>query len=132
MVNREEYNKYMRSPEWEEKRQAVLARAKGKCERCGERGLLQVHHLHYVTFKREPLTDLEALCEDCHDDADSEREDETEEWLEEQRQEWEDERWEARLDGWASKVFGSDWQQTQDRDYVEKRFREWLDEHGDD
>src|SRR5688500_3895115 len=81
-----DYNDYIQnSPAGDAKRRLVLDRANGTCEGCGERSMLAVHHLHYETLGDEGLDDLQALCEDCHADADAEREDEAserrEEWL---------------------------------------------------
>lgn len=63
----DDYYAYLRSPEWQAKRQQVLARAKGKCEKCNRQAArLEVHHLHYRNFGHEDLMDLRALCEWCH------------------------------------------------------------------
>lgn len=69
-----DYDDYIEnSPIWDAKRRLVLNRASGCCERCGERALLEVHHLHYETLGHEGLYELEALCEGCHEEADEER-----------------------------------------------------------
>ncbi len=47
-------------------RAAVISRAAGRCEKCGERARLQLHHLHYESVGRETPEDLTALCDDCH------------------------------------------------------------------
>jgi 5-methylcytosine-specific restriction endonuclease McrA len=62
-------------------RGAVLHRAGGRCEDCGERLPLELHHLRYwlrpgypslwepvptPIFGRETVEDLAALCRDCH------------------------------------------------------------------
>ena len=62
------YNKtqYLRSPEWEVKRQQILARASNQCELCQKVTNLQVHHIRYTNLFREPLSDLAALCNICH------------------------------------------------------------------
>lgn len=58
---------YIASPEWNTKRLAVLKRDSYSCQRCGAYGVpLEVHHLHYRTFKTENLSDLVSLCRDCH------------------------------------------------------------------
>lgn len=62
-----EYNRYMDSPEWQKKREAVFKAQGKKCRRCGsERGVLHVHHLTYARFGHEDLEDLQVLCEGCH------------------------------------------------------------------
>ena len=61
------YGPYLSSPEWADKRQRVLARARWVCEGCGERPPTQVHHLTYEHVGAEFLFELVALCEPCHD-----------------------------------------------------------------
>lgn len=61
-----EYNRYLKSPEWQQKRQAVIRRAEGRCELCGMRKPIQVHHLTYARMRHELPEDLAALCFDCH------------------------------------------------------------------
>jgi 5-methylcytosine-specific restriction endonuclease McrA len=60
------YNGYLRSPEWKLKRQAVLLRAGGRCESCGNYRPLSVHHLSYRRTPHELPLDLAALCYECH------------------------------------------------------------------
>ena len=73
------YEVWLRSSAWRAKRIAVLTRAGYRCERCGWGGgmfaatLLDVHHWRYDRLGDEPLSHLEALCADCHADADRER-----------------------------------------------------------
>jgi 5-methylcytosine-specific restriction endonuclease McrA len=50
-------------------RKSVMARAWGKCERCGEKADLDLHHLHYRTVGEETTDDLMALCRPCHNEA---------------------------------------------------------------
>lgn len=71
------YTDYIQSPEWRQKRREAITRAMNRCERCqrlshDNRGL-EVHHKTYKNFGNEPLTDLEALCKNCHERADEER-----------------------------------------------------------
>ena len=61
------YDEYLRSPYWRQLRQRILARAKGRCERCRAVRDLQVHHLTYVRLGCELETDLEAACARCHE-----------------------------------------------------------------
>lgn len=63
------YRRYLRSPHWQALRKQVLRRAGWRCECCGRRGPLDVHHLTYERFGRESMGDLQALCRDCHDEA---------------------------------------------------------------
>lgn len=61
------YQRYLRSERWRVLRKQVLRRAGWRCECCGRRGPLDVHHLTYERFGRESMGDLQALCRDCHD-----------------------------------------------------------------
>jgi 5-methylcytosine-specific restriction endonuclease McrA len=73
------YEVYLRSHAWRAKRHAVLERADNHCERCDGGGglfaaaLLEVHHWTYDHLGDERLDELEALCRDCHREADGER-----------------------------------------------------------
>lgn len=62
------YNAYLQSPEWKHRRGKVINRAGGLCEACRERSAVHVHHLTYAHVGREPLFDLVAICQQCHDD----------------------------------------------------------------
>jgi 5-methylcytosine-specific restriction endonuclease McrA len=64
------YAAYMKSEAWRAKRKVVLFRAGNRCQRCGERKGLQVHHLTYDRLGRESLSDLICLCKNCHKIAD--------------------------------------------------------------
>ena len=62
------YQTYLRSPEWESKRQEKLESCQYKCQCEGgcHRQATQIHHLHYDTLGNERLEDLQALCAKCH------------------------------------------------------------------
>lgn len=64
------YADKLRRPEWQEKRAAIIKRAEGLCERCGEQGRLHVHHKLYISG-RQPWEyrddQLIALCPSCHE-----------------------------------------------------------------
>lgn len=60
------YLAYLRSPEWRRRRNAILQRADGWCERCGHVRATEVHHLTYVRLGDERPDDLLALCAFCH------------------------------------------------------------------
>jgi hypothetical protein len=71
------YERYLLSFYWAFKRAAVLERAHGQCEGCGEAPASEVHHLTYprgcspgsAEWKRqEKLFHLRAVCRDCHRD----------------------------------------------------------------
>lgn len=61
-----EYQAYIHSPGWYERRDACLKRAKGKCEVCRIRKARHAHHLTYARFRNEPPEDLQAICRKCH------------------------------------------------------------------
>jgi len=63
---RERYRKHMRSRRWREICQRELRRAGDRCEECGEREGLEVHHLTYVNLGDERPGELRVLCEGCH------------------------------------------------------------------
>ena len=62
---RERYEGYLQSEEWNELREAVSYRCKGKCQRCGNSGS-ELHHRKYERLGRERPADLEWLCAKCH------------------------------------------------------------------
>jgi replicative DNA helicase len=64
---REKYMAYLCSREWAEKREAVRGRANGLCERCRSFPMDACHHLTYARKYAEELSDLQAICEPCHD-----------------------------------------------------------------
>lgn len=71
---REEYQAYLISPEWQEKRQTRLKIDGFRCRSCGKvhspEEPLQTHHLNYYHFGSENIwTDIESLCPDCHQKA---------------------------------------------------------------
>lgn len=61
------YRAYIASPKWAWKRWAKLQQVGGKCEMCGTRDELEVHHKTYERFGRERGEDLQVLCAICHD-----------------------------------------------------------------
>lgn len=55
------------SKKWQRKREEVIARAGGMCERCHENFGRHVHHLFYGKVRGdEPLHWLQLVCLDCH------------------------------------------------------------------
>lgn len=60
------YQHYLASREWALKREAVRARSGGRCEHCYVGYQQAVHHLTYERLGSERLTDLMAICRDCH------------------------------------------------------------------
>jgi hypothetical protein len=64
------YDNYLCSEEWARKRGLVLARDGNRCQaRLDGCSMFarQVHHLTYRHVFNEPLFDLVAVCESCHD-----------------------------------------------------------------
>lgn len=60
------YETYLSSTTWKSIRRQVLARDGYRCQRCGGRTGLQIHHLTYERRGRESLSDLTVLCDHCH------------------------------------------------------------------
>ena len=63
---RDDYEAYLQTQEWAERRQRVLKRANGVCEGCGTAPAEQVHHLTYEHCGNEFLWELVAICRHCH------------------------------------------------------------------
>lgn len=64
---RAEYRKGYRDPAYYRERQGCLNRAKGRCERCGKPGKLEVDHI--VPLRdggTNTRSNLQALCSTCH------------------------------------------------------------------
>lgn len=59
------YKEYLDSPAWEMKRDDVMKRDGGQCI-CGTQAIV-VHHKTYCNIGKEPLSDLVALCKECHE-----------------------------------------------------------------
>lgn len=63
----EKYQMYLASREWARKRDAVMRRAEGNCERCRWNKPDHVHHMTYIRKYSERPSDLRALCRGCHE-----------------------------------------------------------------
>lgn len=63
---RERYDQYLLSDEWLALKQAVYRRSGRVCERCGNRGVRNVHHLTFERLYCEALDDLLGVCRACH------------------------------------------------------------------
>ena len=112
------YLAYLQSDDWALQRAAAFARARMQCQRCGSRYGLEVHHRTYARLGDERPDDLELLCGDCHE--------------RHHRRQREAKHSSARLDSWATKVYGEDWDLHHDVDRVEEEFDEWLDRQPED
>lgn len=60
------YNGYLKTPQWQQKRELIMLRANGLCEGCGQRKATQVHHKTYDHVGNELLFELVAVCFECH------------------------------------------------------------------
>ena len=67
---RERYRQYLQSDTWKTKRKAVLQAAGFRCRRCGAPAT-EVHHETYKRIYNERMSDLTALCSNCHEAAHS-------------------------------------------------------------
>ncbi len=61
------YDDYLQTRHWRRRRDRALWLAGDRCERCGGRRLLDVHHRSYARLGCEDDTDLIVLCHPCHD-----------------------------------------------------------------
>ena len=59
------YKEYLDSPAWKMKRDDVIKRDGDQCV-CGTQ-VSVVHHKNYYNIGKEPLSDLVALCQECHE-----------------------------------------------------------------
>ena len=62
-----QHNEYLKSKEWQLKRDQVLRRDNYLCQACLENTATQVHHLSYDHWKQEPLFELVSICGPCHE-----------------------------------------------------------------
>jgi hypothetical protein len=63
-----EYDAYLRTDAWHERRAKVLERDEYVCQACLVRRAVQVHHTTYRHMFAEPLFDLVAVCVACHEE----------------------------------------------------------------
>jgi len=61
------YKEYLASREWALLKEHVRQRSHGWCERCAVGLYEQTHHVTYERVGRELLTDLLAVCRECHE-----------------------------------------------------------------
>lgn len=60
------YRRYLKSYEWAQLKADLYKVRSRKCERCGNKTRLQVHHKTYDNIYKEKHSDLEILCDTCH------------------------------------------------------------------
>lgn len=65
-MKNKDYNNYLKTKYWKQKRQKVLKAAKYKCQLCSNKEKLHVHHNTYENIGSEKKEDLIVLCEKCH------------------------------------------------------------------
>lgn len=69
-MNKQEYQKALKSPKWLTKRNRIKKRDKYKCTKCGCKDNLHVHHTYYLPNKMPwevPDDCLITLCKVCHE-----------------------------------------------------------------
>lgn len=60
------YQDYLKSDYWKQRRLAALERAEYLCQLCGEHDSLEVHHLSYERLGNEDPNDLFVICKSHH------------------------------------------------------------------
>jgi 5-methylcytosine-specific restriction endonuclease McrA len=60
------YTLYLRSPLWRLRRRLWILHACGRCQQCGCRRRLTIHHRTYRRLGHERRRDIEVLCWRCH------------------------------------------------------------------
>ncbi len=60
------YAEYIKSPEWNRRRQVALKIAEHRCQLCNSPDELTVHHRSYEHLGAEKYADLIVLCWPCH------------------------------------------------------------------
>jgi 5-methylcytosine-specific restriction endonuclease McrA len=115
-----EYKAVIISKRWRALRKRLLPKD-NRCAHCGKCGYdLQLHHKTYERLGQELDSDVEFLCPICHGKADSKREKEGQ--LRSTAA-----LYNARLNGWATKVYGEDWESHHDAENIEAEFNNWAD-----
>jgi 5-methylcytosine-specific restriction endonuclease McrA len=117
------YEKHIHSTQWKNTRKAIL-KMRDRCEGCGTKHFLEVHHKTYERLGRELTSDLEVLCKTCHEKADRER---AQEGIARSARA----KFAAGLDTYGTKKYGEDWQERLDEDRVAEEFETWLESHDD-
>lgn len=70
----QKYIEYLKSPEWQRKRNERLRMDGYKCARCGFPRALTVHHINYNNIYHEDVAnDLITLCKKCHEKIEDEK-----------------------------------------------------------
>jgi 5-methylcytosine-specific restriction endonuclease McrA len=121
---RAKYREVVNSSRWKKLRQKFIERQDSKCLRCGwckvawdKSRNLELHHKTYDRLGEERESDLELVCSVCHELADVQR-------ARESRKRAENKLYDAQFYGWASKVYGDDFQEDED---MHDRFIDWKE-----
>lgn len=57
---------YINSPKWATTREMIIIKRGGRCEVCGTRSNLKLHHARYDNLGREQVADCVVLCNKHH------------------------------------------------------------------
>jgi hypothetical protein len=120
------YERRIKSVPWKNMRRDFMRLRGPKCERCERTTTdLALHHKTYERLGRESPSDVELLCPNCHTRADAERAARGQERSSAAL-------YTARLNGWASKKYGEDWEDRADTDEIADEFDQGVERHEDD
>lgn len=61
------YNEYLKSDEWQKKRELVFNRDNDVCQSCLKNTATEVHHMDGQFRFNEPIFSLVAVCSECHE-----------------------------------------------------------------
>jgi len=62
----ENYNEFLLSDFWKNKREWILSCFDNECQICKSKEKLEVHHLNYISVGNEGMDDVTVLCRECH------------------------------------------------------------------
>jgi predicted nucleic-acid-binding Zn-ribbon protein len=65
-MDKVEYQKYLASDEWKQKRSRKWERSNKRCSICGSTKKIDIHHLNYKNLFDVTNNDLRLLCRRCH------------------------------------------------------------------
>lgn len=126
---RDKYNQVIASPRWKKLRARLIEKADRTCCRCkwkkeswDKTRTLDVHHKTYERLGYEWDSDLEVVCSRCHAVADIER---SVRAREEAQRRGQHALYNARFNGWASKVYGEDFDDSDE--YKHDQFQDWIE-----
>jgi 5-methylcytosine-specific restriction endonuclease McrA len=60
------YQEYLVSELWQDKRKWILKVFENKCQNCGSKEKLEIHHKNYDSVGNENQHDVTVLCNKCH------------------------------------------------------------------